>query len=168
MRVLFWCFCRLVGKGIKKNGILKHFRLKYLVLFVIALAIAHIVFGSAVSSPISEKVAEEVRKRDSLAPTVVARDTGKLDMQQSLRRLRRSRRVNDSLLSKQRRDTMGSVAPVVADTLTKGPLVADTTAVKPISQRDTTARKKGSPIEQIITGWVFLTAPSTESTLPYA
>ena len=144
MRVFVWRFCRLVGKGIKKNGILKHFRLKYLVLFVVALAIAHIVFGSAVPRPIADTVAEEARKRDSLTLAVAAGDTSRRDVQQPLRRTRRARKLTDSLAGQQR-DSM--VAPLAA------PAATDTAAVKPVSQRDTTATKKsGSPIEQIITG----------------
>ena len=143
IRVVVWRFCRLVGKDIKKNGILKHFGLKYLVLFVVALAIAHIVFGSAAPRPLADTVAEEARKRDSLTMAVAASDTAKRNVQQSAQRARRARRSKDTIVSQSVQDTLNrTAAPIV-----------DSAAVKPISQRDTTAKKRsGSPIEQIITG----------------
>ena len=151
MRVLVWRFCRLVGKGIKKKGILKHFRLKYLVLSVIALAIAHIVLGSASPRPIADAVTE-VRKRDSLNLAVAASDSSKSKTQQPTRRVSRARKYRDSIVKqRQLRDSMFNA--MAADSLRKDSLAVDSTAIKPISQKDTTARKKkSSPIDQIITG----------------
>ena len=118
---------------------MKHFRLKYLVLSVIALAMAHIVFGSATPRPLSEQQLEQARKSDSLAPAITApaQDTVKQPTQAPSRRSRRARRLSDAV-----------VQPPKSDTVT----VADSLAVKPLSQSDSTAQKKGSPIDQIITG----------------
>ena len=124
---------------------LKHFGLKYLVLLVVALAIAHIVFGFATPHPISEQQLEQSRKRDSLvpiaAPTVPAiSDTIKQSTKQeatpAVRRARRTRRLSDSIPTAPLRDT----------------LTADTLAVKPLTRPDSTRKKKGTPIEEIITG----------------
>ncbi|MBQ3027355.1 MAG: LPS-assembly protein LptD, partial [Alistipes sp.] len=119
---------------------MKNFRLKYLVLMVIALAMAHIVLGSASPRPLSSAVLDEVRKGDTLAPAAspALRDTTKQAEATPARRNRRPRRLSESV----------TPAPQ-ADTLAK----RDSTAVKPLSQRDTTARKRsGSPIDQIISG----------------
>ena len=124
---------------------MKHFRLKYLVLLVIALAIAHIVFGSATPHSISEQQLEQSRKRDSLVPIAVpttptTSDTIKRSSKQvakpAARRTRRTRRLSDSTSTAPLRDT----------------LATDTLTVKPLTQPDSTRKKKGSPIEEIITG----------------
>ncbi|MBR2442813.1 MAG: LPS-assembly protein LptD, partial [Rikenellaceae bacterium] len=119
---------------------MKHFRLKYLVLLVVAFAVAHIALVSATPRPLAEQIPEQVRKGDSLAP-IVAPTVGDSTTQRESRNLRRSRRS---------RRLTDSVATPLRDTVAK----SDTLAIKPLSQRDTTARKKksGSLIEQIING----------------
>ena len=143
---LFRRFCRLVGKGTKFFGILKHLRLKYLVLLVVALAMAHIVLGSATPRPLSEQQLEQARKGDSLAAVAKSTvgDTVKRDVRQSLRRNRRVRRLNDTVAPVLQRDSLS-----LPDSLAK----PDSLTIASRSQRDTTARKNsGSPIDQIITG----------------
>ena len=118
---------------------MKHFRLKYLVLSVIALAIAHVVLGSATPRPLAEQVAEQVRRGDSLAPLVTQTksDSTEQSDSRSERGSRRSRRLSNTTNTPQH------------DTLAK----PDSLAAVSISQRDTTASKKGgSLIEQIING----------------
>jgi len=111
---------------------LKHFGLKYLVLFVVAVAMAHIVFGFASPRPLSADVAEQMTKSDSVVES--PRDTAIRERARASRRNRRGSR-SQSLRS-------DSLRPA-----------ADTTVVKPTVQRDTTARKGGgSGLDQIITG----------------
>ena len=111
---------------------LKHFGLKYLVLFVVAVAMAHIVFGFASPRPLSADVAEQMTKSDSVVES--PRDTAIRERARASRRNRRGSR-SQSLRS-------DSLRPA-----------ADTTVVKPTAQRDTTARKGGgSGLDQIITG----------------
>ena len=108
---------------------------------VVALAMAHIVFGSATPRPLVEQQVEQVVKRDSLAPIVApaANDSANMSEKTLSRRSRRVRRLSDTVAISTMRDTVA---------------VSDTLAVKPITKRDTTARKKsgGTPIEHIITG----------------
>ena len=138
-------FADLSAKVQKILEFLKHFRLKYLVLSVIALAVAHVVLGSATPRPLAEQVAEQVRRGDSLAPIVAPTKSDSTTQRENRtsRRSRRSRRLGDT------------VATPLRDTLAKPDSLAksDSLAALPLSQRDTTARKKsGSPIEQIING----------------
>ncbi len=118
---------------------MKHFRLKYLVLLVVALAMAHVVLGSATPRPLAEQVAEQVRRGDSLAPLLAptkSDSTEQIDSR-SERGSRRSRRLSNTTTTPLR------------DTLAK----PDSLAAVPISQSDTAAHKKGgSLIEQIING----------------
>ena len=135
-------FCRLVGKVNENFEFLKHFRLKYLVLSVVALAMAHIVLGSASPRPLAEQALEQTRKSDSLAPATAPAlpDTAKQSLQEPVRRTRRAGAKRLSEVVPQPKSDSAAV-------------VADTTAVKPLSKRDTTAQKKGgSMIDQIITG----------------
>ena len=109
---------------------------------VVALAMAHIVFGSATPRPLVEQALEQTRKSDSLAPAVapVAKDSTQKSAQEPSRRTRRasSRRLSNTVQAPK------------SDTAA---VVTDSVAVKPLSQRDTTAQKKGgSVIDQIITG----------------
>ena len=109
---------------------------------VVALAMAHIVLGSATPRPLVEQAAEQARKSDSLAPAVVsmAKDSAQQSLQEPSRRTRRpsSRRLSDA------------VQPAKSDTAA---VANDSLAVKPLSKRDTTAQKRGgSMIDQIITG----------------
>ena len=119
---------------------MKHFRLKYLVLLVIALAVAHIALVSATPRPLAEYPTTQVRGGDSLAPLAApaAGDSAVQKEARNNRRSRRARRLSDTLPAPSQRDTLAAV---------------DTVAVRPLAQRDTVARKKaGSPIEQIISG----------------
>ena len=73
---------------------LKLFRLKYLVLLVVALTAAYVVLGSAVARPITLQPLEQVREGDSLTATTAATDAAKSDttkqpLQESSRRARR-------------------------------------------------------------------------------
>ena len=110
-------------------------------MLVIALAMAHIVLVSATPRPLSEQATNAAQKSDSLAPVVapVALDSARQALL-AQRRTRRPRRLSDSLLPK--------------TTLRDTTAVADSLGVKPLSQPDSTARKKksGTPIEQIISG----------------
>ena len=141
-------FADLSAKLRKILEFLKHLRLKYLVLSVIALAVAHIVLGSATPRPLVEQALEQLRKSDSLAPVTLLRDTIKRDTAirrnvNPLRRSRRARRLSDTVATVPLRDSL------VRDSLA----MQDTLVVKSASERDTTARKSsGSPIEQIISG----------------
>ena len=136
-------FADLSAKLRKILEFLKHFRLKYLVLLVVALAIAHIVLGSASPRPISEQALEQVRKSDSLAPAIAppAQDSAKQTAQEPARRTRRpsTRRLSNT------------VQPTKSDTLAK---TVDSVAVKPTPIQDTTAQKpkSGSIIDQVISG----------------
>ncbi len=121
---------------------MKHFRLKYLVLSVVALAMAHIVLGSANPRPISDEALEQVRRSDSLGPLAVSPtpDSTKQPLQVPTSRSARraaSRRLSNSV-STPKND---SLAPT------------DSLLAVPISRPDTTASKKGgSMIDEIITG----------------
>ena len=120
---------------------MKHFRLKYLVLSVVALAMAHVVLGSASPRPLSEQAVDQARKGDSLAPAIAypIQDSTKQPLQEPVRRTRRPnvKRLNETI-QPTKKDTVGA---------------KDTLAVKPLSQRDTTTQKKGgSMIDQIISG----------------
>ncbi len=135
---------------------MKHFRLKYLVLSVVALAIAHVVLGSATPRPLSEQVLEQARKSDSIAPVIKpVADDSKPRNSRITRNSRRSRRLSDSVLSQSQSQSQSqpqrdTVAPLpVRDTISK----PDSLATNPMLQSDSTASKKsGSMIEQIITG----------------
>ena len=105
--------------------------------------------GSATPRPLSEQALEQARKGDSVAPAVqaVVGDTAMQNRGRNARRTRRNRRLSDSILPQSQRDTLASAA--VRDTLAK----SDSLVVKPVSQRDSTSsEKKGSVIDQIITG----------------
>ena len=120
---------------------MKHFRLKYLVLSVVALAMAHVVLGSASPRPLSEQAVDQARKGDSLAPAIAypIQDSTKQPLQEPVRRTRRPnvKRLNETI-QPTKKDTVGA---------------KDTLAVKPLSQRDTTTQNKGgSMIDQIISG----------------
>ena len=128
---------------------MKHFRLKYLILLSVALAIVHIVFGSAVPRPLVQSAAEQVPRRDSQKLADAVRDTNSTNRENARQqRARRVRRLRDTVAKSPQRDTL-----IVADSLAKDSLAKDSVTTAQISQRDTTARKKGgSPIEQIIQG----------------
>ena len=122
---------------------MKNFGLKYLVLLVVALMVTHAVLGSATPQRIVDQATEQVRGGDSVAPAVAVADTTKSDtvkppVSESSRRTRRR--------AASRRQTADTL--VKSDTLTK----SDTLAATSISKPDTTKRKKGAMLDQVITG----------------
>ena len=142
------CFIGFADASAKVRKILeflKHFRLKYLVLVVIALVMTHAVLGSAVSRPVVEWATEQVRGGDSLAAQAAVTDTIKADTAKPAPQepVRRSRRRAAA-----RRSAEGVAVEAKNDTLAK----PDSLAPIPISKRDTTSKKKGSMIDEIISG----------------
>ena len=141
-RAFLGVFADLSAKLRKILEFLKHFRLKYLVLSVIALAIAHVVLVSATPRPLSDEVLAQARKSDSLAPAIApsTQDSARQLSQEAVRRSRRSsttRRLSDAAQAPKSDSVVG----------------ADSLSGLRISQPDTTARKGGgSMIDQIITG----------------
>ena len=120
---------------------MKHFGLKYLILTVIALTIAHIVIGFASPRPLSADDIATSASSDTLSP--VLPDSARRERTQTTRRSRRDRQ---SIAP-----TLANEGLVVKDSLQRDSsrLYSDTIAM---AKRDTTRRKSGSPIDQIISG----------------
>ena len=117
---------------------MKHFRLKYLVLLVVAMAIVNIVLGSASPKPLLDEVAEQARRSDSIAPAAIVRDSAKQPLQEPSRRTRRTTRRSNGVIQPAKLDTVAG---------------ADSLSSLQISQPDTTTNKKGgSMIDEIISG----------------
>ena len=124
------CFIGFADASAKVRKILeflKHLRLKYLVLVVIALVMTHAVLGSAVSRPVVEWATEQVRGGDSLAAQAAVTDTIKADTakpapQEPVRRSRRraaARRSAEGVAVEAKNDTLAkpdSLAPSVLGT----------------------------------------------------
>ncbi len=109
---------------------------------VIAITIAHIVIGFASPRPLSADKVTTSAGSDTLSP--VTPDSARRERTQSTRRLRRDRRNVPSVQALQ--DSTAQRDSLRHDSLA---MPTDSLAT---TKRDTTQRKKGSPIDQIITG----------------
>ena len=121
---------------------LKLFRLKYLVLLVVALTAAYVVFGSASARPVMIYPSEQVREGDSAAAATtdaVKSDTAQQSVQDASRRTRR-------ITPAARRS--GGVQSAKTDSIAP----KDSLAAVQISKPDTARQKKGSIIDQVISG----------------
>ncbi len=138
----FGVFADASAKVRKNLEFLKLFRLKYLVLLVVALTTLSVVLGSASARPLAAYPSGQVRGGDSVASAAVATDTIKADATQTTAPARRTRRG-----ATRRADEV--VQPTKADTTA----VVDSLAPVAVSKPDTTAGSgKGAFLDQIITG----------------